>query len=357
MSAFVGKYADELIKTAKYIATPGKGILAADESTGTIGKRLASINVENVESNRQALRELLFTAPDALQYLSGVILFEETLYQKSSSGKPFVDILTENNVLPGIKVDKGTVDLVGTNGETTTQGFDSLGARCAKYYEAGARFAKWRAVLKIGTTEPSELSIQQNAQGLARYAIICQENGLAPIVEPEILTDGSHDIKTCAAMTEKVLAAVYKALNDHHVLLEGTLLKPNMVTPGSDSPKVAAEMIAEYTVTALRRTVPPAVPGIVFLSGGQSEEEATQNLNAMNKLEVLKPWTLSFSFGRALQQSTIKKWAGRKESVAAAQAAFLVRCKANSEATLGKYTGGSSDGAASESLYVKGYKY
>ncbi|KAJ6808066.1 putative fructose-bisphosphate aldolase cytoplasmic isozyme-like [Iris pallida] len=357
MSAFVGKYADELIKTAKYIATPGKGILAADESTGTIGKRLASINVENVESNRQALRELLFTAPDALQYLSGVILFEETLYQKSSSGKPFVDILTENKVLPGIKVDKGTVDVAGTNGETTTQGLDSLGARCAKYYEAGARFAKWRAVLKIGATEPSELSIQQNAQGLARYAIICQENGLAPIVEPEILTDGSHDIKTCAAMTEKVLAAVYKALNDHHVLLEGTLLKPNMVTPGSDSPKVAAEVIAEYTVTALRRTVPPAVPGIVFLSGGQSEEEATQNLNAMNKLEVLKPWTLSFSFGRALQQSTIKKWAGQNDCVAAAQAAFLVRCKANSEATLGKYTGGSSDGAASESLYVKGYKY
>lgn len=357
MSAFVGKYADELIKTAKYIATPGKGILAADESTGTIGKRLASINVENVESNRQALRQLLFTAPDALQYLSGVILFEETLYQKSSDGKPFVDVLTENNVLPGIKVDKGTVDLAGTNGETTTQGLDSLGARCAKYYEAGARFAKWRAVLKIGPTEPSELSIQQNAQGLARYAIICQENGLAPIVEPEILTDGSHDIKTCAAMTEKVLAAVYKALNDQHVLLEGTLLKPNMVTPGSDSPKVAAEVIAEYTVQALRRTVPPAVPGIVFLSGGQSEEEATQNLNAMNKLQVLKPWTLSFSFGRALQQSTIKKWAGKKENVAAAQAAFLVRCKVNSEATLGKYTGGSADAAASESLYVKGYKY
>lgn len=357
MSAFVGKYADELIKTAKYIATPGKGILAADESTGTIGKRLASINVENIEANRQALRELLFTAPDALQYLSGVILFEETLYQKSSDGKPFVDILVENNVIPGIKVDKGTIELAGTNGETTTQGFDSLGARCAKYYEAGARFAKWRAVLKIGTTEPSELSIQQNAQGLARYAIICQENGLVPIVEPEILTDGGHDIKKCAAATETVLAAVYKALNEHHVFLEGTLLKPNMVTPGSDSAKVSAEVIAEYTVAALRRTVPPAVPGIVFLSGGQSEEDATQNLNAMNRLEVVKPWTLSFSFGRALQSSTIKKWQGKKENVAAAQAAFLVRCKANSESTLGKYAGGSADVAASESLFVKGYKY
>ncbi|KAK7855612.1 fructose-bisphosphate aldolase [Quercus suber] len=245
----------------------------------------------------------------------------------------------------------------GTNGETTTQGFDSLGARCQQYYKAGARFAKWRAVLKIGPNEPSELSIQQNAQGLARYAIICQENGLVPIVEPEILTDGAHDIRKCAAATEIVLAAVYKALNDQHVLLEGTLLKPNMVTPGSDSPKVTPEVIAEYTVTALRRTVPAAVPGIVFLSGGQSEEEATLNLNAMNRLEVLKPWTLSFSFGRALQQSTLKTWAGKKENVGKAQEVFLVRCKANSEASLGKYSGGGAGGLASESLFVKGYKY
>ncbi|RXH85093.1 hypothetical protein DVH24_041861 [Malus domestica] len=358
MSAFVGKYAEELIKNAKYIATPGKGILAADESTGTIGKRLSSINVENIESNRQALRELLFTSPNALPYLSGVILFEETLYQKSSDGKPFVEILQENNVIPGmVYVDKGTVELAGTNGETTTQGFDSLGARCAQYYKAGARFAKWRAVLKIGLTEPSELSIQQNAQGLARYAIICQENGLVPIVEPEILTDGDHDIKKCAAATEMVLAAVYKALNEQHVLLEGTLLKPNMVTPGSDSPKVTPEVIAECTVTALRRTVPAAVPGIVFLSGGQSEEEATLNLDAMNRLDVLKPWTLSFSFGRALQASTLKTWGGKKENVAKAQETFLTRCKANSDATLGKFSGGSAGGLASESLFVKGYKH
>ncbi|PUZ59997.1 hypothetical protein GQ55_4G087700 [Panicum hallii var. hallii] len=359
MSAFVGKYSDELIKTAKCLATPGKGILASDESTGTIGKRLSSINLENVESNRQALRELLFTAPGVFDYLSGVILFEETLYQKTSDGKPFVDLLIAGGVVPGIKVDKGTVEIAGTNGETTTQGHDSLGARCAKYYEAGARFAKWRAVLKIGAAgEPSELAVKQNAEGLARYALICQENGLVPIVEPEILTDGGHDIKTCAAATERVLAAVYKSLNDHKVLLEGTLLKTNMITPGSDSPKVGAEVIAEYTVAALRRTVPPAVAGVVFLSGGQSEEEATQNLNAMNKLEVLKPWTLSFSFGRALQQSTLKKWLGKKENVAAAQAAFVVRCKANSEAALGKYAGsGAGDAAASESLYVKGYKY
>ncbi|KAJ6435474.1 hypothetical protein OIU84_000625 [Salix udensis] len=328
MSCFKTKYADELIKNAAYIGTPGKGILAADESTGTIGKRLSSINVENVEENRRALRELLFCAPGALPNLSGVILYEETLYQKTASGKLFVDVLKEGGVLPGIKVDKGTVELAGTNGETTTQGLDGLGQRCAKYYEA------------------------------ARYAVICQENGLVPIVEPEILVDGSHDIEKCAAVTERVLAACYKALNDHHAILEGTLLKPNMVTPGSDAPKVAHEVIAEYTIRALQRTVPPAVPAIVFLSGGQSEEEATLNLNAMNKLNTKKPWSLSFSFGRALQQSTLKAWAGKPENVGKARAAFLARCKANSEATLGTYKGDATLGeGASESLHVKDYKY
>jgi len=358
MSCYRGKYADELIANAAYIGTPGKGILAADESTGTIGKRLSSIKVENVESNRRALRELLFCTPGALQYLSGVILFEETLYQKTAAGKPFVDVMKEAGVLPGIKVDKGTVELAGTNGETTTQGLDSLAQRCAQYYTAGARFAKWRAVLKIGPTEPSQLAINENANGLARYAIICQENGLVPIVEPEILVDGPHDINKCADVTERVLAACYKALNDHHVLLEGTLLKPNMVTPGSDSKKVAPEVVAEYTVRALQRTMPPAVPAVVFLSGGQSEEEATVNLNAMNQYKGKKPWSLSFSFGRALQQSTLKAWSGKEENVKKAQAAFLARCKANSEATLGKYVSGSglSEGA-SESLHVKDYKY
>lgn len=355
--SFYGKYAEELVETANYIATPGKGILAADESTGTIGKRLSSINVENVEANRRALRELLFTTPGALQYLSGVIFFEETLYQSTASGKPFVEVLKEAGVVPGIKVDKGTIDLAGTNGETTTQGLDGLAQRCQQYYKAGARFAKWRAVLKIGPTEPSELSIEQNAQGLARYAIICQENGLVPIVEPEILTDGPHDIQKCAAATEKVVAAVYKALNDHHVLLEGTLLKPNMVTPGTGAPKVSPEEIAEHTLRAFQRTVPAAVPGIVFLSGGQSEEEATLNLNAINARKTKKPWTLSFSFGRALQQSTLKTWAGKAENVGAAQKAFLARCKVNSEATLGKYAGGAGAGLATESLHVKDYKY
>ncbi|XP_061368709.1 fructose-bisphosphate aldolase 6, cytosolic-like [Gastrolobium bilobum] len=358
MSSFKSKYQDELIANAAYIGSPGKGILAADESTGTIGKRLASINVENVETNRRVLRELLFTAPGCLECLSGVILFEETLYQKTAAGKPFVEVLKAGGVLAGIKVDKGTVELAGTNGETTTQGLDDLAGRCQKYYEAGARFAKWRAVLKIGPNEPSPLAIHENAYGLARYAAICQENGLVPIVEPEILVDGPHDINKCADVTERVLAACYKALNDHHVLLEGTLLKPNMVTPGSDSPKVAPEVIAEHTVRALLRTVPPAVPAIVFLSGGQSEEEATINLNAMNKLKGKKPWSLTFSFGRALQQSTLKAWAGKDENIPKAQAALLTRCKANSNATLGTYKGDSNLGeGASESLHVKDYKY
>ncbi|CAI5466507.1 unnamed protein product [Closterium sp. Yama58-4] len=357
MAAYNGKYTEELIANAKKIATPGKGILAADESTGTIGKRLSAINVENVESNRRALRELLFTAPGAMQYLSGVILFEETLYQKTADGKPFVDLMNENGVLPGIKVDKGTVDIAGTNGETTTQGHDGLGARCAEYYKAGARFAKWRAVLKIGANEPTELAIQLNAQGLARYAIICQENGLVPIVEPEILTDGSHTIEKCAEVTERVLAATYKALSEQKVLLEGSLLKPNMVTPGSDGPKVDEQTIAALTVRALQRTVPAAVPGIMFLSGGQSEEQATVNLNAMNALDTKKPWTLSFSYGRALQKSTLAAWQGKEENVKAAQEVFTTRARSNSEATLGKYAGGAASGAATESLHVKGYVY
>ncbi|KAK9156674.1 hypothetical protein Scep_003248 [Stephania cephalantha] len=359
MSCFKGKYHDELIGNAAYIGTPGKGILAADESTGTIGKRLCSINVENNENNRRALRELLFCTPDCLQYLSGVILFEETLYQKTAAGKPFVELLKEGGVLPGIKVDKGTVELAGTNGETTTTGLDGLAHRCQQYYSAGARFAKWRAVLKITCNDqPSQLAINENANGLARYAIICQENGLVPIVEPEILVDGSHDIERCAYVTECVLAAVYKALNDHHVLLEGTLLKPNMVTPGSDSNKVSPDVIAEYTVRALQRTMPPAVPAVVFLSGGQSEEEATLNLNAMNKLKANKPWSLTFSFGRALQQTTLKAWSGKDENLNKAQSAFLARCKANSQATLGTYKADAALGdGASESLHVKDYKY
>ncbi|XP_074267639.1 fructose-bisphosphate aldolase, cytoplasmic isozyme-like [Silene latifolia] len=257
------------------------------------------------------------------------------------SGKPFVKILKEGGVIPGIKVDKGVVELAGTNGETITQGLDDLGKRCAQYYSDGARFAKWHAFFKVGPNEPSVLAISKNVKALARYAIICQENGLVPIVEPEIMVVGDHDIDKCAEAFERVLAACYKALNDHHVLLEGTLLKPNMVTPGSGSTKVDPMVVAAYTTRTFQRTVPAAVPGIMFLSGGhQTEEEATLNLNAINKLQTKKPWTMSFCYGRALQQSTLKTWQGITENVQRAQQVFLGRAKANSEATFGNYAGG-----------------
>jgi fructose-bisphosphate aldolase, class I len=321
--------------------------------------QLSSIGVDNVENNRRALRQMLFTADGVENHISGVILFEETLYQSASDGTPFVDMLTAKGILPGIKVDKGVVLLAGTDDETTTQGIDDLGKRCAKYYEAGARFAKWRAVLKISDTAPSQLAIHENAYGLARYAAICQENGLVPIVEPEILTDGAHSIDKCAAVTEAVLAAVYKALADHHVLLEGTLLKPNMVTPGSEAEPASPDDVAPATVRALSRAVPAAVPGVVFLSGGQSEEDASVNLSAMNALGAAgppKPWNLSFSYGRALQQSALKAWGGKPDNVAAGAAAFMARAAANGAATLGKYGGGAA-GAATESLHVSNYKY
>ncbi|KAJ3214479.1 hypothetical protein HDU67_001611 [Dinochytrium kinnereticum] len=359
MSAAPAHFKKELAETASAIVAAGKGILAADESTGTIGKRFAPISVENVEENRRAYRDLLFTTGGELtNYLGGAILYEETLFQKSADGKPFADLLRERGILVGIKVDMGTVNLPGTDGETTTQGLDGMAARCAKYYKAGARFAKWRSVLKIGKGQPSILSITENANVLARYAAICQSEGLVPIVEPEILMDGDHDLTRAMEATEDVLAAVYKALNLHHIYLEGTLLKPNMVCPGQDCPtKYTPQQIGEATITVLRRTVPAAVPGVTFLSGGQSEEDATIHLNEMNKIPGPKPWALTFSYGRALQATVIKTWAGKKENVAAAQAALLVRAKANSEASLGKYVGSGNNGSASESLYVKDYKY
>lgn len=352
------KYKDELIATAKAIASPGKGILAADESTTTIGNRFKGINVENNEENRRAYRELLFTSEGIENYISGVILFEETLYQSTKDGVRFTELMKKKGIIPGIKVDKGTVAIGGTNNETATQGLDDLGKRCAKYYSEGARFAKWRAVLKIGKTEPSEVAILENAHGLARYAAICQENGLVPIVEPEVLVDGTHDIDECAQKSERVFAAVVKALHDHNVLLEGSLLKPNMITPGSDSQKkVSSQEIAWKTVRTLLRTIPGAIPGIMFLSGGQSEDEASANLNEMNKLQdVKKPWNLSFSYGRALQHSCLRKWLGKEENLVDAQTTFLGRAKNNSLATLGKYEGGQS-GSGSESLHVKGYVY
>jgi len=355
----MGKYDAELSTNAAFIATPGKGILAADESTNTIGQRFTKISLENNEENRRGYRDLLFNTKSGVHnYISGVILYDETFYQKSTDGILFPELLKSQNILTGIKVDKGTVNLPGTDSETATTGLDGLGDRCKKYYEGGARFAKWRAVLKIANGCPSQLAIQENAHTLARYAVICQENGLVPIVEPEVLMDGTHSIETSADVTERVLAATFKALNDHHVLLEGILLKPNMVLSGTQAEnRASAEQVAEYTVRTLQRTVPAAVPGIMFLSGGQSEAEATANLNAINRHPGKKPWTLSFSYGRALQSSIIKTWQGDKNNIDAAREIYLQRARYNSLAVLGKYEGESQSGSAGESLYVKDYKY
>merc|ERR1719195_2021910 len=355
--AVMYKYEEELKATASFIGSPGKGMLAADESTGNIGKRLAGINVENTEPNRRAYRELLFTTEGWGEYCSGVILYEETLYQKCADGTPFVDIINKAGVIPGIKVDMGTRDLPFFPGEKYTQGLTDLDKRAARYYEAGARFAKWRCVLKIQNNTISETSIKETAWTLARYAAICQNNGLVPIVEPEILMDGTHSLATCQKMTEKTLAACYKALSDQNVLLEGSLLKPNMVLKGKEcTDKTTFEDNALATVTALRRTVPAAVPGITFLSGGQTEEEATNNLNAINKLEG-RPWSCTFSFGRALQASVLKAWGGKKENEEAAQKALQMRAKANGEANLGKYSGWAETEESKQTLYQKGYTY
>lgn len=351
---------EELAGIAKAIVAPGKGILAADESTATIGKRFANIGAENNLENRRLYRQLLFTADDKVaEHISGVILYEETLYQKADDGTPFPQLLQKKGIIPGIKVDTGVVTLLGTEDESTTQGLDGLAQRCAKYKAEGAQFAKWRCVLKIGKNTPSPLSILENANVLARYASICQANRLVPIVEPEILPDGDHDLERAQKVTEKVLAAVYKALSDHNVYLEGTLLKPNMVTAGQSCPtKYTPEDNARATVTALQRTLPPAVPGVTFLSGGQSEEEASLNLNAINQYQGKKPWALTFSYGRALQASVLKAWGGKPENVAAGQGELLKRAKANGLASQGKYSAGSITSlAASQSNFVKTHTY
>lgn len=357
MSAF----AAELIETARAIAAPGKGILAADESTGTIGQRFSKIDVENNEDNRRKYRELLFTTDNLQENISGVIMFEETLFQSTSDGKQFVDVLKAKGIIPGIKVDKGIKPLAGTNGECVTQGIDDLDARCAKYYAQGARFAKWRAVLhikdSIGAT-PSNVAMIENANTLARYASICQANGLVPIVEPEVLMDGDFPIEVAAAATERVLAACYKALSDHHVMLEGTLLKPNMVRSGSDAAvQATAREIGIATVRVLQHTVPCAVPGVTFLSGGMSEEDASIALNEINNAPGPRPWALTFSYGRALQQSCLKAWLGQDANVAAAQGVLKVRAAANGEAAQGKYGGGAGGESANTSTFVKGYVY
>jgi fructose-bisphosphate aldolase class I len=330
----------ELAAVAQAMAGPGKGILAADESTGTIEKRFAGIKVENTEENRRAYRDMLFTAKGLSQSISGVILYDETLRQKSANGTPFVELLSKNGILPGIKVDTGAKDLALCPGEKITEGLDGLAKRCAEYVKIGAKFAKWRAVITIGKDMPSSTCIAANAHALARYAAICQAAGLVPIVEPEVLMDGDHTIERCEEVTEWTLNAVYQALYLNRVTLEHSVLKPSMVISGKDCARQAGiDEVAERTVRILKRTVPAAVAGIVFLSGGQSDEVATAHLNAMNKMFAGNlPWPLSFSYGRALQQPSLKAWKGSAANVAAAQAALLHRSRMNSLARSGRYT-------------------
>ncbi|HEV7803757.1 MAG TPA: class I fructose-bisphosphate aldolase [Burkholderiales bacterium] len=330
----------DLVSIAQAMVASGKGILAADESTGTIEKRFNSIKVENVEENRRAYRDMLFTTKDLGKYISGVILYDETLRQKSADGTPFVELLQKNGILPGIKVDAGAKPLPFCPGETITEGLDNLPKRCAEYVKLGAKFAKWRAVITIGKDIPSRTCIEENAHALARYAAICQEAGIVPIVEPEVLMDGSHTIDRCEEVTEWTLNAVYDALYLNKVVLEGSVLKPSMVVSGTESgEKISVEEVAERTIRTLKRTVPAAVAGIVFLSGGQSDELATAHLNAMNSLFKGKlPWPVSFSYGRALQQPSLKAWKGSPANVAAGQAALLHRSRMNSLACTGGYS-------------------
>ncbi|MCH2171246.1 fructose-bisphosphate aldolase class I [Myxococcota bacterium] len=328
----------ELETIANAMVAPGKGILAADESSPTIKKRFDSIGVESTEENRRAYRDLLFTTGDAEKFISGVILFDETLRQNSADGTPFPKLLESRGILPGIKVDKGAKDLAGAPGEKVTEGLDGLRDRVAEYHSLGARFAKWRAVITIGDGIPSDYCLDTNAHALARYAALCLEGGLVPIVEPEVLMDGPHDIERCYSVTERTLTRVFSALNDQRVPLEQIVLKPNMVVSGTEcSSQASVSEVAEATLRCFRNTVPAAVPGIVFLSGGQSDELATAHLSEMNR-QGGGPWELSFSYGRALQAAPLKAWSGKSENAEAAQKAFLHRARCNGAARTGEYT-------------------
>ena len=329
---------DQLNKTADAMVRPGKGILAADESSSTIKKRFDAIGVESTADNRRDYREFLFRSTDAMRnYISGVILYDETIRQSAKDGTPLVKIIADTGAIPGIKVDAGAKPLPFSPGETVTEGLDGLRERLKDYHGLGARFAKWRAVIDIGERKPSYAAILANAHALARYAALCQEADIVPIVEPEVLMDGGHDIQTCAQVTEWVLKEVYQQLYYQNVVLEGTVLKPNMIVPGNKSGKRASvDEVAERTIEVLKRCVPSAVPGIAFLSGGQSDEEATAHLNAMNRIGGL-PWKLTFSYGRALQAAPQKAWSGKNENVAAAQRAFSHRAKMNGLAALGQW--------------------
>jgi fructose-bisphosphate aldolase class I len=328
----------DLNKVAVAMTAGGKGILAADESTGTIGKRFDAIKTENNEDNRRDYRELMFRTAEAMKnHISGVILYDETIWQKAKDGTPLVDIIKKAGALPGIKVDEGVKPLPNCPGEVVTIGLDKLADRLPKYYDQGARFAKWRAVIDVGAGIPSYDCIHANAHALARYAALCQAAQIVPIVEPEVLMDGNHDMEACEKVTTWILKETFQELFYAKVALEGIVLKPNMIVPGKGSKTRATyEQVAQATVRVLKNCVPGAVPGIAFLSGGQTDEEATANLDAMNKIGNL-PWALTFSYGRALQAAPQKAWAGKSENVAAAQAAFNHRAKMNSLAALGQW--------------------
>ena len=329
----------ELQTTAQALVAPGKGILAADESAPTIKKRFDSIGLESTEPNRRDYREMLFTAPGIAEHVSGVILFDETLRQKGADGTPLVEVLTRQDIIPGIKVDAGAKPLAGSEGEKVTEGLDGLRDRLKEYHQLGARFAKWRAVIDIADGIPTQRCLDLNAHALARYAALCQEQGLVPIVEPEVLMDGGHTIERCFDVTARTLHTTFDQLFQHGVVLERMLLKPNMVLSGKKcSNQAPVQAVAEATVECFRRHVPAAVPGIVFLSGGQSDEVATAHLNAINAMPGNHPWQLSFSYGRALQAPALKAWGGKPEGVENGKKAFAHRAKCNGAARSGQYS-------------------
>jgi fructose-bisphosphate aldolase, class I len=331
---------EQLEETARAMVAPGKGIIAIDESTTTIGKRFAAVGVESTEENRRAYREMLLTTPGLGQHISGAILYDETLRQKTKAGVSFVEVMNKAGVIPGIKVDKGTQPLAGFPGEVITEGLDGLRDRLKEYYALGARFAKWRAVITIGEDTPSGTCIESNSHALARYAALCQEQGLVPMVEPEVLMDGEHDIEVCYDVTEVVLRSLFGALYEHNVMLEGTILKASMVIAGKDCPDQAGvEEVAAATLRCLRASVPASLPGIVFLSGGQSDQAATAHLNAMNQMGS-HPWPLSFSYGRAMQSAALKLWAKDPAgNLAEAQKTVAARARDNGLAALGQWKG------------------
>ena len=329
---------EQLAETALAMVAAGKGIIAIDESTTTIAKRFAGVGIENSEENRRAYREMLLTTPNLGDYISGAILFDETLRQSTKAGVPFAKVMADNGIIPGIKVDKGPQPLAGFPGEVVTEGLDGLRGRLEEYYKLGARFAKWRAVINIGDDIPSGSCIEANSHALARYAALCQEQGLVPMVEPEVIMDGSHDIQTCYEVTEVVLRSLFDALYQQNVMLEGTILKASMVLPGKDSDETATvEEVAESTLMCLKSSVPAILPGIVFLSGGQSDEAATAHLDAMNRMGP-NPWPLSFSYGRAMQSAALKTWSqDLVNNIAKAQQTVFARARDNGLAALGQW--------------------